>query len=95
MTGVQTCALPSCPTANGDRFALFQIVDATVASTIIVVMLIAVTYNHLPWRRLPGETPATAALPAPETPVPAVPRPATPHATPHPKAAPDAYADST
>ena len=45
------------PTANGDRFALFQIVDATVASTIIVVMLIAVTYNHLPWRRPPGETP--------------------------------------
>ncbi len=54
------------PTANGDRFALFQIVDATVASTIIVVMLIAVTYNHLPWRRLPGETPVSAA----ETPVP-------------------------
>ena len=24
------------PTANGDRFALFQIVDATVASTVIV-----------------------------------------------------------
>ena len=45
------------PTANGDRFALFQIVDATVASTIIVVMLIAVTYTHLPWRRLPSETP--------------------------------------
>jgi alpha-1,6-mannosyltransferase len=75
------------PTANGDRFALFQIVDATVASTIIVVMLIAVTYNHLPWRRLPSETPVTAAVPAPQR--------ATPHATPHPKAAPDAYADST
>ncbi|MGA8253653.1 MAG: polyprenol phosphomannose-dependent alpha 1,6 mannosyltransferase MptB [Mycobacterium sp.] len=83
------------PTANGDRFALFQIVDATVASTIIVVMLIAVTYNHLPWRRLPGETPVSAAVPAPETPVPPAPQLATPHATPHPKAAPDAYADST
>jgi alpha-1,6-mannosyltransferase len=87
------------PTANGDRFALFQIVDATVASTIIVVLLIAVTYNHLPWRRMPGETPTTAALPAPETAVPAVPQRATPQATPHPtpdsEAAPDAYADST
>lgn len=29
------------PTANGDRFALFQIIDATVASTLIVVLLIA------------------------------------------------------
>ena len=58
------------PTANGDRFALFQIVDATVASTIIVVMLIAVTYNHLPWRplqTLPAETPITPAVPVPET----------------------------
>jgi alpha-1,6-mannosyltransferase len=89
------------PTANGDRFALFQIVDATAASTIIVVMLIAVTYNHLPWRRLPAETPDTApktSVPAPETPVapdsPVTQR-ATPHATPNSKAAPDAYADST
>ena len=81
------------PTANGDRFALFQIVDATVASTIIVVMLIAVTYNYLPWRRLPTETPVAAAVPvpAPETPLPAVPQPATPKS----EAAPDAYADST
>lgn len=31
------------PTANGDRFALFQIVDATLASTVIVVLLIALT----------------------------------------------------
>ena len=82
------------PTANGDRFALFQIVDATVASTIIVVMLIAVTYNHLPWRGLPPETPVTAAVPAPETPVSAV-SPVAPRDTPHPEAAPDAYADST
>ncbi len=42
------------PTANGDRFALFQIVYATVASTIIVLLLIAVTYTRLPWRRLPA-----------------------------------------
>jgi alpha-1,6-mannosyltransferase len=41
------------PTANGDRFALFQIVDATIASLIIVLMLIAITYTRLPWRPLP------------------------------------------
>ncbi len=41
------------PTANGDRFALFQIVDATVASTLIVALLIAATYHRLPWRPLP------------------------------------------
>ncbi|MGH3971266.1 MAG: polyprenol phosphomannose-dependent alpha 1,6 mannosyltransferase MptB, partial [Mycobacterium sp.] len=41
------------PTANGDRFALFQILDATVASTIIVLLLIGLTYTRLPWRRLP------------------------------------------
>ncbi|WP_203799559.1 polyprenol phosphomannose-dependent alpha 1,6 mannosyltransferase MptB [Mycobacterium heckeshornense] len=44
------------PTANGDRFALFQIVDATLASTVIVLLLIAMTYTRLPWRRLPTET---------------------------------------
>ena len=75
------------PTANGDRFALFQIVDATVASTLIVVMLIAVTYHSLPWRQLPTEIP-DAEAPTPET---AAPEPATPHS----EAAPDAYADST
>ncbi len=42
------------PTANGDRFALFQIVDATVASTLIVVALIALTLRWLPWRYVPG-----------------------------------------
>lgn len=41
------------PTANGDRFALFQIVDATVASTIIVALLILLTFRWLPWRGLP------------------------------------------
>ncbi|MCV7258246.1 polyprenol phosphomannose-dependent alpha 1,6 mannosyltransferase MptB [Mycobacterium shimoidei] len=43
------------PTANGDRFALFQILDATVASTIVVLILIAVTYTRLPWRQLRSE----------------------------------------
>ena len=76
------------PTANGDRFALFQIVDATLASAAIVAVLIALTYTRLPWRGLPADTQVpngkavTAA--APET-----------HDTPRPSAAPDAYADST
>jgi alpha-1,6-mannosyltransferase len=43
------------PTANGDRFALFQIVDATVASAIIVALLIALTHRRLPWRGLPTD----------------------------------------
>lgn len=42
------------PTANGDRFALFQIFDATVASAIIVALLSALTCNWLPWRSLPA-----------------------------------------
>ena len=42
------------PTANGDRFALFQIIDATVASTVIVLTLIGVTFTRLPWRVVPG-----------------------------------------
>src|SRR6201995_487206 len=42
------------PPANGDRFALFQIVDATVASTVIVALLIAATYHRLPSRPLPN-----------------------------------------
>ena len=54
------------PTANGDRFALFQIVDATLASTFIVVVLIAMTYHQLPWRPLPEEDD-----PAPHDPEPA------------------------
>ena len=57
------------PTANGDRFALFQILDATLASAIIVALLIAVTYNRLPWRGLParGSGPSQAAAPPPST----------------------------
>ena len=42
------------PTANGDRFALFQIIDATLASTIIVLLLIGLTARRLPWRYVPG-----------------------------------------
>ncbi|OSC40783.1 polyprenol phosphomannose-dependent alpha 1,6 mannosyltransferase MptB [Mycobacterium decipiens] len=86
------------PTANGDRFALFQIVDATLASAIIVVVLIALTYTRLAWRPLPAEDgqdedgqPLKEVAPVPETP----PSPATRRATPSRKAAPDAYADST
>ncbi len=42
------------PTANGDRFALFQILSATLASAVIVMLLIALTRNRLPWRYVPG-----------------------------------------
>lgn len=70
------------PTANGDRFALFQIVDATLASSAIVAVLIALTYSRLPWRRLPADGSNDPA--APDTPETARPAPA-----------PDAYADST
>ncbi len=45
------------PTANGDRFALFQIVLATLASTVIVLVLLALTYRMLPWRALPRSSP--------------------------------------
>lgn len=43
------------PTANGDRFALFQIVDAVLASTVIALVLIALTWRRLPWRAPPGD----------------------------------------
>jgi alpha-1,6-mannosyltransferase len=78
------------PTANGDRFAFFQIVDATLASTVIVLILIALTYTRLPWRQLPAEAQerddgaVDDAAPAPQTPE-----------APRPAATPDAYADST
>lgn len=45
------------PTANGDRFALFQIALATLASTVILLLLLALTYRRLPWRALPEEQP--------------------------------------
>jgi alpha-1,6-mannosyltransferase len=49
------------PTANGDRFALFQILDATLASLLIMVILIGLTYNRLPWRPLPDSNSAPPA----------------------------------
>ncbi|OBG25126.1 polyprenol phosphomannose-dependent alpha 1,6 mannosyltransferase MptB [Mycobacterium sp. 852002-51057_SCH5723018] len=81
------------PTANGDRFALFQIIDATLASTVIVLLLIGLTYTRLPWRPLPSTAEADGpvvldAVPAPKT-------EETPRTTPSSEAAPDAYADST
>jgi alpha-1,6-mannosyltransferase len=81
------------PTANGDRFALFQIVDATLASAVIVLVLVTLTYRRLPWRPLrprpaEGSEPTDSAVPD------AVPAFESPE-TPRPAAAPDAYADST
>jgi alpha-1,6-mannosyltransferase len=72
------------PTANGDRFTLFQILLAVVASLVIVVALIALTYYRLPWRKLPeaGEPQA----PPPELVEPALPAPQ--------PAKPGAYAES-
>jgi alpha-1,6-mannosyltransferase len=96
------------PTANGDRFALFQIVDATAASTIIVLLLAALTYTRLPWRPLrsvlteSGGPTAVDGAPgaegAPENPENVEEnsqgKPAPPR-TQRPPATPDAYADST
>jgi alpha-1,6-mannosyltransferase len=72
------------PTANGDRFALFQIVMATAASTVVVLILIALTYYRLPWRKL-SEPEEVQVLP------PEVVEPALPAAQP---ATPGAYAES-
>ncbi|QZA05931.1 polyprenol phosphomannose-dependent alpha 1,6 mannosyltransferase MptB [Mycolicibacter heraklionensis] len=70
------------PTANGDRFALFQIVDATLASAVVVLGLFLLTYRRLPWRELPAEAePQAGDAPAEEP-------------TPRSAAATDAYADS-
>ncbi|KLO31019.1 membrane protein [Mycolicibacter heraklionensis] len=70
------------PTANGDRFALFQIVDATLASAVVVLGLFLLTYRRLPWRELPAEAePPAGDAPAEEP-------------TPRSAAATDAYADS-
>ena len=54
------------PTANGDRFALFQIVDATVASAITVLILIALTSSMLPWRTVPHPVTSGEEAAAPE-----------------------------
>ncbi|HEY9263596.1 MAG TPA: polyprenol phosphomannose-dependent alpha 1,6 mannosyltransferase MptB [Mycobacterium sp.] len=76
------------PTANGDRFALFQIALAVLASTLIVLILIALTYRKLPWRPLPEPAPTGApevdSAPAQDPPSPPDP----------PTAKPDAYAES-
>lgn len=81
------------PTANGDRFAFFQIADATLASLIIVVVLIAATYHRLPWLALPENGEAPPAVPGatrgPAEPV------TTATSTPRSESATDAYADST
>jgi len=81
------------PTANGDRFTLFQILLAVVASTVIALLLMAITYNHLPWRSMPLEDNAddrsedgseeTAQTPTEKPPPP-----------PTPPVKPDAYAES-
>jgi alpha-1,6-mannosyltransferase len=75
------------PTANGDRFTIFQILDATVASLLIAVILIAVTWRRLPWRPLPdanGTVEPEASASGPPTTAP-----------PGPTATkPDAYAES-
>ncbi|VEG54594.1 integral membrane protein [Mycolicibacterium aurum] len=56
------------PTANGDRFALFQIALATLASTVILLLLVGLTYRRLPWRPLPDEPPEEPSQPpAPPT----------------------------
>ncbi len=80
------------PTANGDRFALFQILDATLASAAVMAMLVALTYTRLPWRPLQSTPTGEAngqAVGAPGAEAPSTAE------TPRPTSAPDAYADST
>jgi alpha-1,6-mannosyltransferase len=75
------------PTANGDRFALFQILDATLASLIIMAILVALTYRRLPWRPLPDVNGTAREPGSPSDPADTGP--------PGPRAPrPDAYADS-
>jgi alpha-1,6-mannosyltransferase len=82
------------PTANGDRFALFQIVDATVASSVIVLIFIAATYSMLPWRSVPHPVASSEEANTPE-PVPPAPTDGHPAKTgPMPTAVPGAYAES-
>lgn len=76
------------PTANGDRFALFQIVMATLASTVIVALLIGLTWRRLPWRPMADEEPEDPAGPAETIPENGV-RPPQPQSAP-----PGAYAES-
>lgn len=75
------------PTANGDRFTLFQILLAVVASTMTVLVLMVLTHNRLPWRKLPStDEPAPAGTTASLPDHPSLPPP--------PPVKPDAYADS-
>ena len=76
------------PTANGDRFTIFQILDATVASLLIAVILIAVTWRRLPWRPLPDAN-GTVEPEATGDSGPSITAPPGPTAT-----KPDAYAES-
>jgi alpha-1,6-mannosyltransferase len=73
------------PTANGDRFTLWQILLAVIASTTIALMLMGLTWYRLPWRKLPDAGPPPRE-PAPEIVEPAIPAPQ--------PAAPGAYAES-
>jgi len=77
------------PTANGDRFTLFQILLATAASTIIAVLLIALTHNRLPWRELPDDVERPREEESGRDATPIVEPPLPP-----PTAKPDAYAES-
>lgn len=69
------------PTANGDRFALFQIVDATLASTVVVLALFLLAYRYLPWRASPDGAGRAGGEPGPGP-------------TPRSATVADAYADS-
>jgi alpha-1,6-mannosyltransferase len=70
------------PTANGDRFTVFQILLATAASTVIVALLLAMTYTRLPWRSVPTTEPQPTPVDEPSPPPPPLP------------VKPDAYAES-
>lgn len=62
------------PTANGDRFAIFQIVDATLASALIIVAIVGLTLNRLPWRGIPNnESGPGKAVTSSEAPAPVAP----------------------
>jgi alpha-1,6-mannosyltransferase len=83
------------PTANGDRFALFQIVDATVASAITVMILMLITSSLLPWRSVPHPVAADEDAPPDESvhPPPS-PDGQAPQPGPTPTPLPGAYAES-
>ena len=80
------------PTANGDRFALFQILDATLASALIVLLLIWLTRDRLPWRYVPGTDEVYSGQDLVQPP--AAPPVTAPRQPPAPAPVPDAYAGS-